>query len=274
VNLDDVLAVQSAKLDRVIDRDGVAGILKVYDDARDEIWLRLKAQLRGKKGDSFQAHQLRLALAQVEQGLGQLVDKAPKLGASAGIVVNEQALGNLSKQIHLLERHYDGSSTPLAVDQIGQLSKLQEELRPTLLRRFDVSFRTYGAQTVQAVEQNLAVGLATKAPLEETIDRVKDTIEAERWKAERIVRTELIGTANNAAHEGLVLSRQQWPDLQKMWSAFADIRECKLCAKLDGTRRPIPNGTWQLRPGVFVAHAPAHPNCRCSILPMRAAWRN
>lgn len=240
-------------------------MLDLYDDARREIAEKLRLAIRARKGASFQAHQLRAAMAQVEDGIRSLIDKASDQQMRVGLKLNETALAQLSDQIRVLERRFKGGATPLAVDEMQALSRIQEELRPTLLRRFTTSFAVYGAETVRDVERTMALGLATKQPVDEMIDAVGGVtgqLANERWKAERIVRTELNGTYNAAHHEGLLVTKaEDYPDLGKQWSGFADLRECQLCRRLDGTVRRLPDGTWTLRPGVAVAYPPAHPHC-------------
>lgn len=71
--------------------------------------------------------------------------------------------------------------------------------------------------------------------------------------ADRLIRTEASKFYNNAAQD----SYKAAGITEIEWLTEEDDRTCEICGPLDGKRFPI--GT---------INAPAHPNCRCAILPV------
>lgn len=85
------------------------------------------------------------------------------------------------------------------------------------------------------------------------------------WRAERIARTEIIGTANRGGYEGMV---QSGVVKTKIWLATKDARTRDSHRSMDGEEVPLKerysNGL--LHPGDWDGHAAEIINCRCTEL--------
>lgn len=98
-----------------------------------------------------------------------------------------------------------------------------------------------------------------------TIDQLADEIAKldgihSRNRARTIARTE----TTTAYSKGSILAWQQAGEVKEMeWSTAADEMVCPECSGLDG-KRVMLGGNF---PG-GVAHPPAHPNCRCALIPI------
>jgi HK97 family phage portal protein len=98
-----------------------------------------------------------------------------------------------------------------------------------------------------------------------TIDDIVNSVKEEmaldsEWRAERLVRSEIINNYNQIESE--IIKNSKFP-VQKMWITAKDDRVCSLCSSLDGEiiekdEQFINSDDYEI----------AHPNCRCSIVPV------
>jgi hypothetical protein len=96
---------------------------------------------------------------------------------------------------------FGAESRPLNLASLGELS------RQTVIERIPSSLATWGPDIARRVREELSAATATKTFAGPVIDTLQSAIGAERWKADRIFRTELF-TAYNGAHlEGLKNAR-------------------------------------------------------------------
>jgi hypothetical protein len=56
----------------------------------------------------------------------------------------------------------------------------------------------------------------------------------------------------------------------RQWDAFLDARTSSICTSLNGQIRGI-HEPWSYQ-GRAIAHPPAHPSCRSTIVPWRKEW--
>jgi HK97 family phage portal protein len=85
---------------------------------------------------------------------------------------------------------------------------------------------------------------------------------AEGYRAERIARTEVMRAENRGTLEAW---RQQGVK-SKQWMTFEDDRTCEICRDLDGTAIPA-DGDFFQSDFAGGSSPPAHPNCRCRMVP-------
>lgn len=105
-----------------------------------------------------------------------------------------------------------------------------------------------------------------------------------RHRAEAIVRTELMESANAAKADAIDELNEEDPGYLKRWDATADSRTCAICRPLDGAvvetdesfdvvlRRADSKGKIIVYGKTTREHPPAHPNCRCSLTAWRVEW--
>lgn len=274
-----LLHLQQRRLATYVERSGVGGLKKLFDSARGDLRDRLQATVTHRKGNTFQTTQLRSAMVQVDVWAKQLKQKSVRHIMGEADFVQDLAIGHLVKQVRDQEKQFTGASSPLSIEEAGNFVAYKTAERPTLLRRFDNSMSVYGAQSVSGVERILATGLLTAKPVDDVIEDVAGRLgflDEDRWRAERIVRTELIGAYNFTNHGVLAdIQQNDFPDMQKKWCAHLDVRTSTICEDLNDTIRST-NGAWVIpgRKGAerFVAYPPAHPNCRCTICAWRRSW--
>ena len=125
-----------------------------------------------------------------------------------------------------------------------------------------------------AVEAGLANGEGPKA-IRGRIQQV--FVNAEKYRAERIARTETIWAWNEGAVEGY---KQSGVVTRKEWSTSEDDRTCPWCAEMDGKTVEVEAHYFDKGGNMVVDdqslnfdyeaidHPPLHPGCRCAIVPV------
>lgn len=203
------------RLLRLSMRRGVFPLARMYHEAAIEQEAKLRAQLC-KGTDTFTTHQMRFALAQITDGQATL---SQKMAAELGTVTREaqkEAVSGLLKDVARLEKEFTGATIELPLEEASRFYGIIDKRKTSLLRMHQSSMAKHGAQTVKAVERELAMSLLTGENQDQAIARVLPAIEGEWWQAERIVRTECLsgdtpvsGAAVQAVHrrpyEGAVI---------------------------------------------------------------------
>lgn len=224
----------------------------LYAKSQGEIQQRLAALVRTGRGETFSAHHLRLVLAQVQQGVAdfeiQLGDHLKKTGRAAAQLGTRQVIDS-AERLHA----GFGNLTPLVrPDQAGVFQGLHREVAPSLLDRFETSRKLYGAQVISKVKDELSLGLLQKDGVDSVVDRVvgaDGVFAGQRWRAERIVRTELSWAVGVAKQKGMETLKQKFvPGLMKRLVATFDDRTGEDSKELHGQTVPIDQPfVWHVR---------------------------
>ena len=110
-------------------------------------------------------------------------------------------LGHVEGEVEAWFRYFSLAPRTL---HLGVLARLDET---TLIARIPSSIATWGAAVESSVRRELTASMAAREQREATVDGVKRAIQAERWKADRIVRTEMSDAYNGTHLEGLKAAR-------------------------------------------------------------------
>jgi len=128
-------------------------------------------------------------------------------------------------------------------------------------------------KTASRIEGDLKFELLEGLKASESIDQMTERIGkvfkagTPRWQLERIARSEIIDSQNAGRLSAYKASNVT---KYKMWVAAKGVRLCALCKRLNGQIQPLdkpfvdpedPSKTWM--------HPIAHPNGRCSTVPLR-----
>lgn len=145
----------------------------------------------------------------------------------------------------------------------GELIGVKFELTPEVIEKIDkksVKFaEEVNATTRKKLKKELGEGIAAGEGVPELSERVSGVFKKRRkYEAERIARTEVISASNGAELEAYIQSEVIE---KKEWLAEADA--CDICIALAGNVVKLK----ETFSGGF-DYPPAHPNCRCAILPV------
>jgi hypothetical protein len=205
--------------------------------------------------------------------LGKAMGRALMVGGKAGGIASVR---DLERQVAVFSRAF-GSPILLDIDTAAVLASA----RPILIERFAASAKRYGEQAIRDIKLQLEVGALTGETWMQTARRISKlspmrgvpspapTAEGmaeglwrrNLYRAERVVRTEMIAARADVTIEGLREWHREEPSAEQMQSEADDARTCAECADADG--KIVPVGTNEL---------PVHANCRGSYVPWMRAW--
>lgn len=268
----------------IIEVRGVGRLDKAYAVARDELQQRLEGLARQGKGQTFEAQHLRLVLTQVIDTLrgfqGQLQDHLRETGHLAARVAPRQ----IAQMIGRVESHFGRMTPVVQAAQIAVVRGVYPSVAPTLLDRYRESARRYGPQALVAIKNKLALSMIEGDSVDQTVDRLvkpRGIFDGERWRAERIVRTEMSWTFGVAKQRSMEQLRPAVPRLLKRLVATRDSREGDDSKQLDGQTVPIEAPfIWVVKnskgipTGQVIPYMqpPNRPNDREVVIPWVADW--
>lgn len=283
----ELIAEQAALID-ALDARSMAALLPVLQSAREELRRDLHTWLARAPGDEerFTAQRMREALVSIEAALEQY--------GHAGVVLEQTLRGNaaaaaalstanLQQQLALFAGRF---AEPLRGVDLVTAARIArgDELR---YRHYASSARRYAGQLGDDIRQQLAVGVARRETFfemkqrlmriggvrtgESATDIAYGFAARDRYRAERLVRTELMSAYNQQHRESIEhLDAQREPGeprIAQQWDASLDKRVCRVCRDLDG-KTAYPGKTFS---GGYLA-PPAHPCCRCVLVAWSPEW--
>lgn len=136
----------------------------------------------------------------------------------------------------------------------------------------------YNQATLDGITSSLTEGFAANESKADITSRIDDVFgEAKGYRSERVARTETLDASNAATKQGYAqtgyVTKIEW---------FANPDCCPICDELDGSVIGIENDTFaplgttlegsdgstQEVNYTSIDYPPAHPNCRCTVLPV------
>lgn len=126
----------------------------------------------------------------LEEALEDIIDEGLLLAPS-----------HADRELQAWTEYYGAEARPLRLAAIAELS------RETLIERIPRSLRRWGPDIARRVRRELSVAATTRAFGGNVVDSLERIIGAERWKADRIFRTELFNAYNTAHLESMETAR-------------------------------------------------------------------
>lgn len=221
----------------VVEIRGVGRMRTLYGEARRDLEERLSAMVARGRGDTFGAQHLRQVLTQVADVAGGfqrgLKDHLASTGRMAAILAPRHATDTIARMEHKF-----GRMTPVVqAEQAAVVAGVDRAVVPSLLSRFDASVRTYGPQAIASIQRDLAGSILRQEGVDEAVDRVvgaRGLFERQRWRAERIVRTELSYSYGVTKQRSMEALHVKVPRLMKRLVATHDARTGQDSLDLDG----------------------------------------
>ena len=276
-----VIKLHRQQLIGLMEKRGVGKLRALYADAQADVQRKLRALARTGRGNTFTAHHYRMVLVQIKDGIDQIEQAiARHLGRearSAGLLAHRQVIA----EIKAGSKTFAGHAPVLRAEQAAVAKGLYDNVEPSLIRRHQASARRYGPEVTRAVEHQMALSMTSGDNVGEAIDRVQDTISGERWRAERIVRTEMsysFGVVKQASMEAV---QQEVPRMQKRLVATWDDRTGDDSKQLDGqtvdVNKPF---VWHVKDSkglptgkvVYYMQPPNRPQDRECVIAWRPEW--
>jgi hypothetical protein len=256
-----------------VERNGVRGMRALYEDAREQIKRRLR-QL-GPADKRVEATTLRAQLAQVDAVLSLTGDRLRKHLTDLSATAAQLGADHGVAEFKLLAKKFRGTEPRVNLDQSAVFRGLVRGQDPSLLGRHRQASQTWSLSAIKTVERELSTSAMLGKPLHKVIDDVEDALGTERWKAERIVRTEGSYAANlgkltameesGATHKRIV---ETFDDRTGDDSFLVHGQTVKVDAAFNYKRRSK-GGKWIV---VAFMHPPNRPNDRASVIPWDPDW--
>ena len=147
----------------------------------------------------------------------------------------------------------------------------------SIMRDYAGTMERYGETMVGKFEEVIRRGLlrgATQGEMIDSLCRLKGGVfREERWRAVRIVRTEVAGAYNGARFVELEGMAKKDPTIKKKIIAVLDKRTAKDSIAVNGQVRPM-SGLFMDGAGRQYLYPPARPNDRETIIPWRDEWKD
>jgi hypothetical protein len=213
-----VLGENRRRLNRLIDRRGVAPLKNLFARAHSEQTAKLRAVVRYGRGDTFTAHQARVVMAQIRQSEAVI---AARLAGELGDISEEaqrEALHGLVASLDRLDPQFKGSAAALQLEEASHFEGIIDKRRRSLLRMHRESMSRYGARLVGDMEGELAQSVIQNETPLQAIDRIQETAQNQWWQAERIVRSETAAAYNASHHDGIAEVAEEIEDLMMQWN--------------------------------------------------------
>lgn len=282
----EIVALHRAQLAGIIEVRGVGRLRGIYASSRTELEDRLASLKRDGKGQTFAAVHLQLVLAQVVEALRNF--EAPfrehlhQTGQLAGVVAPRQ----VAQMIGRVETARGAMTPVIAAEQAAVVRGVYPSVAPTLLQRYRDSAKRYGPQALLSIRDGLSRSLVQGETVDQAVDRLVKaggTFDGQRWRAERVCRTELSHAAGVTTQRAMEGFRMSMPKLLKRWVETRDDREGDDSKDLDGQTVPVDQPfVWVVKDSkgrptgkiVRMMQGPNRPNDRSLCIPWQSAWGN
>lgn len=266
------------QLNRHIQRNGIRGVDQLYRAARGEILDRLKSA--SKSTSPSDAATMRAMLGQVEHVLVELGTEIERSLKEHGRTTQEMAARQSIDEYRKLERYYRGTTPIVDLDVPAVFKGMIDGVEPSLLRRYRLQTQTWTIGAIQKTERFLATQSMIGRPLFETVSSLTDSLETERYKAERIVRTELAYAAGVQKQQTMEDTKRELSigGLQKKWIETFDDRTGDDSFLMHGQTVPVDQPfTYKHRKGgswvvTKIMGSPNRPNDRSTVIPWDPEW--
>lgn len=281
-----VIDLHRRQLAGLVELRGVGGLREIYRRSAEELQEKLARLARIGRGSVFTAHHQRLVMAQVSMGVRQFEGRLKGHLEEGGEVGAKLAPEHVVEAANALHSGF-GSPTPIVqADQAAVFQGLHRGVAPTLLDRFEKSTQLYGPPVVAKIRDELSLAVVQKEPMDAAIDRVAGTsgvFQGQRWRAERIVRTEMSWAYGVAKQAGMEELRDRHvPKLKKRLVATHDDRTGEDSIELDGQTVDVDKPfVWHVRNSkgavvktVLYMQPPNRPGDREIVIPWDPGWPN
>lgn len=275
-----LLEAHLRQLQRVVERQGVRGLRRLYEDARLDLEARLAATPTGAQATLAELNALRAQTEATIEAMGRQLQvhlanttrAAAVLGAQHGV-----------QEFALLEKHYKGTAPVLDLDRASVFAGMARDHDRSLLTRHREASRTWTKTQIKGMEERIALGTLTGKSQFQLIDEVAGAagmLAEERWKAERIVRTEGQYGHNLVKNDAIErTAKETGRKLYRRLIEHFDARTGDDSFLLHGQTvavgkpfvwmRPTRGGGWKRETFMF---PPNRPNDRATVIPWDPEW--
>ena len=278
-----VVNLHRAQLQGIIELGGVRKVRKLYEQARSELEDKLSELKKAGKDATFTAHHARMVLLQVRDGLSQFqqqfVPALAKQGKASATLAQRHTVSAIKK----FESRFTGTQPVLQIEEAGVFARVYRGIEPSLLDRYHKYTRNYPLPTIKRIRNNLAMSMLKNEGVQQAVDRIAGAggiFAREKWRAERIVRTESSYAYGISQQRCLEETAQEVPRLMKRMISTFDGREGEDAVEQHLQTVPVTDYfIWhkQTKQGVQIVryqNPPSRPNDRAVVIPWRSDYHS
>lgn len=243
--------------------------------------LRRAEGLGGAGKDSFTAHQMRVALVQVQHVLAGLKKGIKAMAVSQADATVDPSVAGMIRYLREAEKKFAGITERLPLRDAALFERAHSGAESSVLHRLEGDpkkgpgiLKRYGDGVVEKFEGRLQQRLLARAPWEDVRNGlIADSPflqQAPASWAERIVRTEAMNGSNRALWEANKEADTQLGDVVKILSATFDNRTGSDSIAIHGQIRK-PEEAFEWWDGLY-QHPPNRPNDREVVVTHRLSW--
>ena len=246
-------------------------LLGVYDQATRELLGRLQQMVLLGGRDTFTALHYQNALAQMISGGTAMQERLYGELRAGAARIGDLSLRHAAERLSRMSDHFEGVARGFSAAPVQALAD------DVLLYHFEASAQRYGRDLVGAMQQDMAVSLATRESFQGTIDRLTARLGGQRYRAEVIARTEHAFAYNRVHHRQLEEENAAGADYQKSVVVVHDARTDEDSLGLErwlaGRGGGIPlDELFMDGAGRRYLHPPGRPMDREVEVPWRGRW--
>lgn len=223
---------------------------------------RLEDELQGVPEESFRAQQVRMSLLFADQASRELTGEVEEVLAAAARDASRLAGYDVSREIGVWWKHYGYEATP---PNFGAMISVDKEI---LVERFSESLKTYGQAVANTIKNEVALTLGTRGDRGKLTSAIQAAIGREKWRAERIARTEVQHAYNASHHATMRYAKDSGVagEIKKTCIVTYDARTAEDSLPLEGQVREL-DEMFEDGEGRRYLHPPGRPNDREKEVP-------
>jgi len=222
-----VINLHRAQLQGVIELGGVRKVRSLYETVRAELEAELAGLRRAGKDQSFTAFHLRQVLLQVRDGLKVFQSGLATQLDNNGLATATLAQRHVVSAIKAFEKRFSGAEPVLRLEEAGVFARVYRGIEPTLLMRYHKLVGNYPMTTLERVRNQLALSMIKGDSVDQTVNRIAakgGIFDHERYRAERIVRTEGSYAYHHVGQRSMEELSTEVPNLMKRLVTTFDVR--------------------------------------------------
>jgi hypothetical protein len=270
LKIDEIVRIQKNRVSDFIEVTGETRLFSVLEDARSLV----KGRLAAAAAESYSAAHYNATLAQVDSIMLEASKRAKSQFRLVDRVLSEQGVADTIRQVRFAENRFSGVSRVLPVKPALRFVQ-KAERRRSVIRGFSESIARYGSSMVGEIERVMATSTIAGINPDDAIDAVAGVdkaFEDERWKAERIWRTEGANAYEAAKLDTAThLNEAHDLELQKRLEAVFDARTGADSRYVDGQTVGL-DELFQDNVGRRYARPPNRPNDRETLVYVDPEW--
>lgn len=281
----EILKLHRKQVQGLVEIRGVRKMSGIYAQAEADLRRQIERLIRRGRRQSFTAQQMRVILAQVQDAIRVLEAKMAAHMGQTGRMAATLAPAHVVQSVERFSEVYSGASPVLQLRDASVMQGLVKDVDASLLNRYKQSSRFYGPPVIERIKNAMAQSILQNDGVDAAVDKVVGTdgvFSSQRWRAERIVRTEAAYAYGVTKQRSMEVTRKDMPDLQKKLVATWDSRTGDDSKELDGQTVPIDEPfVWVVKNSkgqptgkvVRYMQPPNRPNDREVVVPWRAGWK-